>query len=198
MAIEQARAANMPKVNIERAVSRGEGGEALEEITYEGFGPGRIAVMAEVATDNRNRTVQEIKGIFERSGGHLAGPGAVSFNFEPKGLLVVDKKADTEEQMLKLIDLGVEDIEEVEDGLEVYVEAVKLRETKEVLEREGFKVASSGLVQKPKMLQTVKDAKTASKALSFLDTLEEHGDIQKVFANLDIPNEIIEKIAAAN
>lgn len=198
MAIEQARVANMPKVNIERAISRGEMGEALEEVTYEGFGPGKIAVMAEATTDNRNRTVQEIKSIFEKSGGHLAGPGAVSFNFESKGLLVVAKRADTQEQMLKLIDLGVEDIEEVEDSLEVYVEVAKLGETKEILEKEGFKVTSSGLVQKPKTLQTVTDPKIASKALSFLNTLEEHGDIQKVFANLDIPNEIMEKITAVN
>lgn len=194
VAIDKAKAANMPKANIERAISKGTGGGTLEEVTYEGFGPGGIAIIVEAATDNRNRTVQEIKGFFERGGGNLAGPGAVSFNFEPKGLLVIKKKKDTETQMLELIDLGVEDIDEVEDGLEIYVEGNKLGETKKVLEKGGFEVISSELVQKPKALQTVPDEKTAAKALAFLNNLENHEDIQKVFANLDIPDEVMKKL----
>ena len=194
VAIDKAKTANMPKVNIERAISKGTGGGTLEEIKYEGFGPGGIAVILEAATDNRNRTVQEIKGLFERGGGSLAGPGAVSFNFVSKGLLVVKKKKDTEAQILELIDLGVEDVDEVEDGLEIYVEGSKLNETKKALEKEGLKVISSELVQKPKTLQTVSDKKTAAKALAFLNNLEDYEDVQKVFANLDIPEEVMKKL----
>lgn len=194
VAIDKAKAANMPKVNTERAISKGTGGGTLEEIKYEGFGPGGIAVILEAATDNRNRTAQEIKGLFERGGGSLAGPGAVSFNFVSKGLLVVKKKKDTEAQILELIDLGVEDINEVEDGLEVYVEGSKLNETKKALEKEGLKVISFELVQKPKTLQTVSDEKTAAKALAFLNNLEDYEDVQKVFANLDIPEEVMKKL----
>jgi len=193
VAIDKAKAANMPKVNTERAISKGTKGN-LEEIKYEGFGPGGIAVILEVATDNRNRTAQEIKGLFERGGGSLAGPGAVSFNFVSKGLLVVKKKKDTEAQILELIDLGVEDVDEVEDGLEIYVEGSKLNETKKALEKEGLKVISSELVQKPKTLQTVSDDKTAAKVLAFLNLLEDYEDVQKVFANLDIPEEVMKKL----
>ena len=193
VAIDKAKAANMPKVNTERAISKGTKG-TLEEIKYEGFGPGGIAVILEVATDNRNRTAQEIKGLFERGGGSLAGPGAVSFNFISKGLLVVKKKKDTEAQILELIDLGVEDVDEVEDGLEIYVEGSKLNETKKALEKEGLKVISSELVQKPKTLQTVSDDKTAAKVLAFLNLLEDYEDVQKVFANLDIPEEVMKKL----
>lgn len=194
MAIDKARANNMPKVNIERAISKGTGGGALEEVTYEGFGPAGIAVIVEVATDNRNRTGQEIKNLFERGGGRLAGPGAVSFNFEPKGLLVIEKKADSDEQMLALIDLGVEEIEEMEDGIEVYVESGNLSDLKKKLEEQGFKITSSELVRKPKNFQVISDKETASKILSFLDNLEEQDDAQKVFANFDIPEEIIKEI----
>lgn len=194
VAMDKARAANMPKVNVERAISRGTGGGALEEVTYEGFGPGGIAVMVEVATDNRNRSGQEIKNIFEKGTGSLAGPGAVSFNFEPKGFLIVNKDKNVEEQMLTLIDLGVEDIEETDDGIEVYVEASVLSQTREKLESKDFKVISTELVQKPRNYQSITEEKKASRALSFLDNLEKQDDVQKVFANINIPEDILEKI----
>jgi YebC/PmpR family DNA-binding regulatory protein len=194
VAIDKARAANMPKINVERAISKGTGSGTLEEITYEGFGPGGIAVMVEVATDNRNRSGQEIKNMFEKGGGSMAGPGAVSFNFEPRGFLIIKKNKNTEEQMLALIDLGVEDMEEIDDGIEVYVDAHVLSETKEKLEDKSFKVISTELVQRPKNYQSITDEKTASKILSFLDNLEKHDDVQKVFANFNIPENILEKI----
>lgn len=195
VAIDKARALNMPKVNVERAISKGTGGGALEEVTYEGFGPEGVAVMVEVATDNRNRSGQEIKNIFEKKGGSLAGPGAVSFNFEPRGFLIVKKDKNTEEQMLTLIDLDVEDMEETNDGIEVYVDADVLSQTREKLENKGFKVISTELVQKPKNYQSITEEKKANKILSFLDSLEKHDDVQKVFANFNIPEDILEKIA---
>ncbi len=195
VAIDKAKALNMPKVNVERAISKGRGGGILEEVTYEGFGPEGVAVIVEVATDNRNRSGQEIKNIFEKGGGSLAGPGAVSFNFEPRGFLIVKKDKNTEEQMLTLIDLGVEDMEEMNDGIEIYVDANVLSQTREKLENKGFDVILTELVQKPKNYQSITEEKKASKILSFLDSLEKHDDVQKVFANFDIPEDILEKIA---
>lgn len=197
IAIDKAKAANMPKANIERAISRGSGGEMVEELTYEGFGPSGFAVIVEAVTDNRNRTSQEIKNLFEREGGRLAGPGAVSFNFEPKALLVVKKSGKVEEQILTLIDLGVDDVEETKDGIEVYVPVDRLTEMKERIEEKGFVVASSELVKKPKNYQTIDDPHKAAKAISFLDKLEENDDVQKVFANLNIPEEVMAKINLA-
>ncbi len=193
-AIESAKAANMPKANIDRALSKGVGGEALVEFSYEGFGPDGIAVIVEGATDNKNRTGQEIKGIFEWGGGRLAGPGSVSFNFEPKGLLVVSKEEKADKQILKLIDLGAEDVEETDDGIEVYVTPSKLSDLKKTVEGAGYKVVSYELVKNPKSLQSISDKNTAGKAVAFLEKLQDHQDVQKVFANLDISNEALKQI----
>ncbi len=199
VAVEAARNSNMPKENIERAISKGaKEGENLEEIKYEGFGPGGIAVVVEVATDNRNRTGQEIKNLFERGAGNLAGPGAVSFNFEPKGLLLIEKQSNLEEQMLALIDAGVEDIVETEDGLEVYVPPEKLSETKDKLQNGQFKVLSYELFEKPKNTQVINDPAVAQKVLNFLDSLENQDDVQKVYANIDIPQEILKNLNSSS
>lgn len=195
MAIDAAKAANMPKANVERILSREGEAEALEEVSYEGYGPEGIAVIVEAATDNRNRTAQEIKGIFEHAGGSLAGPGAVSYNFEPSGVILVKKGKEKDEQMLKIIDLGAKEIEDTEDGIEVFVAPELLGQFKEKLESAGFTVVSSELTQKPKNYQTIEDGSKASKALSFLDTISEHDDVQKVFANVDIPQEVLAKIS---
>jgi len=195
MVIEQARAANMPKTNIDRAISKaGETGN-IEEVTYEGFGPAGISMIIQTVTDNRNRTGQEIKNLFEREGGALAGPGAVSFNFEPKGLIVVKKEADSDAQMLKLIDAGAEDLEETQDAIEVYTIPETLAEVRKKLEGEGFGILSFELIQKPKNFQTITDVTRASKILAFLDKLEEHEDVQKVFVNFDVPQDVLSQIS---
>ncbi len=191
VAMEKAHAADMPKDNIERAISKGSGGEALEEAVYEGFGPGGIGVIVEVTTDNKNRTASEIKNLFERGGGTLAGPGAVSFNFEQKGFLLVKKTTDPEGQMLKLIEAGVEDVEESEDGIEVYTAPHSLSEIRKKLETESFEIISTELYLKPKTLLTISDKGGAQKAMSFLEALEESEDVQKVYTNLDVPENIL-------
>lgn len=198
MAIDVAKAANMPKVNIERALSRGREGGELEEVTYEGFGPGKIAVIVDVATDNRNRTGQEMKVLFERGGGQLAGPGAVSYNFQSRGMILVKLDEDSETQMLNLIDMGVDDIEEVESGLEVYVEPDRLCETRERLEKGGVKIISAELVRRPNNFQNISDSKMAAKALSFLEAFEDHDDVQKVYANLKIEDNVMKDISSAS
>lgn len=194
--IDKARSVGMPKENIERAIVRATTEASnLEEISYEGFGPSGIAVIVQVASDNKNRTAQEMKNVFERGGGNLAGPGAVSYNFENRGFLLVKKSADKDSQMLKLIDAGVEDIEESEDGLEVYVAPDKLAEMHKKISELGFEVTDAELVMKPKNMQTLSDAGEASKALKFLQDIEDHEDVQKVFSNLDIPDEVMGKIS---
>jgi YebC/PmpR family DNA-binding regulatory protein len=185
--IEKAREANMPKENIERAISKGIGSGSLDEVTYEGFGPYGIAVIIEAATDNRNRTSAEIKNILERAGGSLAGPGAVAFNFTPSGFILVDPKEgeSADDTLLKLIDLGVNDLEVTEDGIEVYVAPSQLYEEKGKIESAGYKTSAAELIMRPKNMVKIEDS-AKEKTLSFLDTLEEHDDVQKVFTNADI------------
>ncbi|MGD8743983.1 MAG: YebC/PmpR family DNA-binding transcriptional regulator [Candidatus Woesebacteria bacterium] len=195
MAIDQAKDANMPKDNIKRAIQQAETkAENLEEVIYEGFAPQGVGVIVEAATDNRNRTAQEMKGIFERGGGRLAGPGSVSYNFDQKGMIVIEKENDTESQMLKLIDLGVEDVQETEDYIEVYVESDKLISVKEDLEGKGYKVKKAEIVYRPKVNKVVSDEKSALKVLKLLEKVEDHDDTQKVFADVEIPEDVMEEI----
>ncbi len=184
VAIDRARLDNMPKDNIERAIAKAtsEGG-VMDEVTYEGFGPSGVSVMVEAATDNKNRTAQEVKNLFERGGGNLAGPGAVSYNFESKGFLLVKKGDDSDSQMLSIIDMGVEDITESEDGLEVFVSPDKLGEIKKKLEEAGFEVARAELQMKPKSLIEPSEAES-EKVMKFLETLEAHDDVVRVYANI--------------
>lgn len=196
LAIEKARALNMPKENIQRAVARGVGEKGKTgwmESFYEGYGPEGIAVLVEVATDNKNRTTAEIKNIFERVGGSLAGPGAVSFQFKKSGLITVEKADNPEEQILELIDLGVEDAEEASDAIEVYTKPEQIRETRDKIKSLGFKVLGEELVMKPISEVKIADLNKAERVLKFMGMLEGHNDVQKVYANFDIPNEILAK-----
>jgi len=195
--IEKAKQANMPKENIERAIARasGEAGEGqLKEVVYEGYGPGGVAIIAEAATDNRNRTTAEMKQLFERGGGRLGGPGTVTYQFQPMGLITVEKTNNPDEQILKIIDLGVEDVEEAKDALEVYIQSQNLGEVREKLNQSGFKVLNAELVKQPKNEIQIKDSGKATKVLKLMNSLQEHDDIQRVFANFDIPEEILKQV----
>ena len=163
--IDKARAISMPKENIDRAIAKATTDAAnLEEITYEGFGPGGFGVMVEVMSDNKNRTAQEIKNVFERGGGSLAGPNAVAFNFESKGFMLIKKNADPDAQTLQLIDAGAEDIQDSPDGLEVYVASEMLGQIHKKLVEGGFEVTETELQMKPKNFQAVTDPGTAARA----------------------------------
>lgn len=195
--IDKARAVSMPKENIERAIAKATTEAAnMEEITYEGYGPNGISVIVQVATDNKNRAAQEIKNVFDRGGGNLGGPGAVSFNFENKGFMLIKKTEDAETQMLKLIDAGVEDLTEVEDGIEVYTPPEVLGQMHKKLIDAGFEITETELRERSKNFVTLTDPVQAEKALKFLDSFEELDDVQKVFSNLDIPDDVMEKIAS--
>lgn len=190
MVIEEARSLNMPKENIQRAIDRGlgVGKEALEEVIYEGFGPGKVAFYVEAVTDNRLRTLQEIKNLFERSGGNLAGQGAVAYMFEKKGEIRVKGKGESsEEEMLELIDLGARDVEDFEEEniqkYLVYTEATKVAEVSTKITQSGFEVESSEVVMKPNILKKIDDPETAKKVMEFIEKLEDNPDIQKVYDN---------------
>jgi len=190
--IDKARAVSMPKENIERAIAKATTEAAnLEEITYEGFGPGGIGVMIEVASDNKNRTAQEIKNLFDRAGGSMGGPNSVAFNFESKGFMVVKKKGDADAQMLALIDAGAEDMEDIGSEFEVYVAPDKLGQIHKALVAEGFEVTQTELQMKPKNFVTISDPGIAQKVMKFIDEVESHDDVQKMFTNADIPESLI-------
>lgn len=179
-AIEKARQANMPKENIDRAINRASEVGAMEDVLYEGFGPFGISVMIEAATDNRNRTAQEIKNLLQKSGGQLGGPGSVAFNFKHCGLIMVEKSGDLDTQLLDLIDQGADDVIETDEGIEVFTPPTALYEVRHKIEDKGYRVISSELIQHPINIQEVTDSE---KVLSFLESLEEHDDVQKVFTN---------------
>jgi YebC/PmpR family DNA-binding regulatory protein len=184
IAIDKAKESNMPKENIDRILkSAAEKQENLEEITYEGFGPHGIGVLVEVVTDNKNRSAQEFKNIFEKAGGNIAGPGAVSYNFDHKGYLLLEKSDDVDSQELTLIDLGVDDIQVTEDGLEVFVPFDMLYDFKQKVETAGFKVVTAELRMVPKNYVEVTDPTHIEKITNFIETLEEHDDVQRVFSN---------------
>jgi YebC/PmpR family DNA-binding regulatory protein len=194
-AIEQAKSDNMPKVNIDRILERANEVKNIEEVTYEGFGPDGVNVIVLAATDNKNRTSQEIKNLFEKSGGNMAGPGAVAFNFDQVGLVVVKKGEDAEEQILKVIDVpGVVDVEDVGEELEVFTQYERLSEVKDALVTLSFEVTSFAIVMRPKTLMTITSPEKAKKIMSLVDTLDEYDDVQNVFTNVDISDEIASQI----
>ena len=183
IAIEAARAENMPGSTIDRAINKAaSSAEKVEEITYEGFGPGGVALMVQVTTDNRNRTVQEIKHVFERGGGSMGQPGSVSFNFELSGYLLVKKGEDVDTQTLNLIDLGASELEDIGDGIEVYVSPTELFSIKEKIEQKGYAVLKAELIQKPKVEVPI-GVQDKKKLAGLLELFDEHDDVQNVFDN---------------
>lgn len=189
-AIEQAKSDNVPKSNIDRILSRASELGDFTEVTYEGYGPSGIMVVLDTATDNKNRTGQEIKNMFEKVGGSLAGPGSLSYNFETKGLIVINKKINPDDQILKIIDMGIDDVNEVADGIEIYLDPASFSSVKEQIISADYEIISSGIIKKPKTLFSINDPQKAKKALEFLTKLEEQEDVQDVFSNLDIPDDL--------
>jgi len=201
--LEEAKSLNMPKENIQRAIDRGlaplrQGSAGLEEVTYEGFGPGKVAFYLEGITDNKLRTLQEIKNLFEKSGGSLGGSGSTAYMFEKLGEIKVKSsprveagKKEKEEDMLALIDLGAEDVEDcLEDNIQkylVYTEGNKIAEVSTKITQAGFEVESAEIIMKPNILQKIDDPETAKKVIEFEEKLEDNPDIQKVYSNFDIP-----------
>jgi len=197
-AILAAKAENMPKDNIERAIKKGtgEGGAfTYEEVTYEGYGPGGVAVYVEVMTDNRNRTVAEIRHIFSKHGGNLAENGAVSWIFSKKGSILVDKKTVDEDKMMEIaLDAGAEDIREAENELEIITSPGSFENVRKALENAGLQYLEAKVDMVPQT--TVKlDGDKAVSMLKLMEKMEDNDDVQHVYANFDIPDAIMEKLS---
>lgn len=190
-AVLRAKEANIPNENISRAIQKGAGevdGANYEEITYEGYGPGGVAVLLEIMTDNRNRTAGEIRYLFSRNGGSLGESGCVAWMFQKKGLIVVDKSVnsvDGDELMLLSLDAGAEDFKEEDDSYEIVMEPGDLNGFKEVLLKAGVKVEVAEVTMLPQ--STVKiGGQEAEQMLKLVDALEEHDDVQEVYANFEV------------
>jgi len=199
-AIEQAKRANMPWENIERAIKKGAGeieGEQFEEVIYEGYAPGGVAVMVMATTDNRNRTTSEIRHLFTKHGGNLGSSGCVSYLFERKGYIEVPAEKIGEEELLeKAIEAGAEDVQPGEAVHIIYTVPEELYEVKEKLESLGVPVEKAQITWKPISTVQISDEETARKVIKLLNALEELDDVQQVIANFEIPEEILQKVSA--
>lgn len=198
VAIAAARAENMPNDNITRAIKRGEGGAggaALEEITLEGYGPAGVALMVESLTDNKNRTVSDVRHLITKYGGSLGEPGCVAWMFDKKGVIVLDREGVDEDQLMEAaLECGAEDLQGDESQFEVLTDPVLWFEVKEALEARGFKPVLAEVQLHPKTTIHIDEEKSAQQVIKLVELLEEHDDVNNVFANFDIPDQLLEAL----
>ena len=203
---QKARDNSVPLDTIERAIKRGTGeleGVSYEQVTYEGYAPGGVAMFVDVLTDNRNRTGSEIRSVFSRAGGSLAEPGAVAWQFERQGVVVVPAVAsepdtadpDEDELMLAALDAGAEDIEREGDTWRVITEPADTMAVREAIEAAGIAVSSADLTYAPQNLIELTSVSSAKQVMAVLDALDDHDDVQGVYANFDISDSLLESIA---
>jgi YebC/PmpR family DNA-binding regulatory protein len=200
-AIEKARSYSMPKDNIERAIARGSGADSdaaeFETVIYEGYGPNGVAVIVEALTDNRNRTASDVRHVFSKNDGNLGGSGAVAWLFERRGIvLVAADGVDEDELTLAAAEGGADDISLDGSTYQVVSAPESLTSVREALERAGFTVDSAELSMVPKTTVEVADESSAKKVLRLIDQLEENDDIQDVYSNFDIPEQVLEAVAS--
>ncbi|MFW6271030.1 MAG: YebC/PmpR family DNA-binding transcriptional regulator [Bacillota bacterium] len=199
-AIQKAKDNNMPKDNIERAIKRGTGeleGVDYENFVYEGYGPGGVALYMDILSDNRNRTASELRHILSNNGGNLGESGCVAYMFEKKGRIMIDlseNEIGEEELLLQAIEIGAEDVLVNSGVATVYTTMEELEDVREELENEGIEVDSADLAMVPNNEVEVNDKSTAKKTLNLMEKLEDHEDIQEVYTNFDIPDNIMEEI----
>jgi len=198
--VSKARDASVPVDTIERAIKRGTGeleGVRYETVSYEGYAPNGVAVFVECLTDNRNRTTAEIKNIFSRNGGSIAEPGSVSWQFERKGLIILEHGAATEDDlMLAALDAGAEDITDTGDTWQVTTAAADLHAVRTALDEAGIAVGSADLTMLPSTTVALADEGAAKSVLRVVDSLEDHDDVQNVYANFDIPDDVLQAVMA--
>ena len=196
-AIEKAKAAGLPNDNIKRAIEKGAGAgasENYEELIYEGYAAGGVAVVVEAMTDNRNRTAGDIRSYFTKYNGSLGATGCVGWMFDQKGVISFDKSVDYEKLFEAAINLDAEDITEDEDEYKVFTSVENFQKVVEGLEQEGFKSTTAELTRIPQNTVEVTDENVAAQVMKLLEKLEEHDDVQNVYANFDISDEILQKI----
>jgi YebC/PmpR family DNA-binding regulatory protein len=200
LAIQKAKDARMPKDNIERAIAKGTGADsdadAIDEVVYEGYGPGGVAILVEALTDNRNRTGSEIRHAFSSHGGSLGEPGSVAWTFEKKGELVVDGARYSEDDLLPAIDAGAEDVSLDGDVWEVVTAPADLAAVREALEEAGVEIDSAELAMRPTSRTPVEEGKVGQ-LMRLIEALEEHDDVQAVHANFDVDAGVLERVATA-
>ena len=202
LAVQKARDASMPKDNIERAIAKGTGAgadtAALETMLYEGYGPGGVALLIEAVTDNRNRTGADVRHALSKANGALGEPGSVAYNFDKKGVIVVDGERYSEDDLLVAIDAGAEDIAR-EDGeaWEIVTEPSDLTAVRAALEAAEIAIENAEVTQRPKVLVPV-DEETAAKLLRLIDALEDYDDVDAVHANFDVDAEVLERLMSAS
>ena len=200
LAVQKAKDASMPKDNIERAIAKGTGAdkdaESFEAVTYEGYGPGGVAMLVETLTDNRNRTGADIRSAFTKAGGNLGEPGSVAYLFDKKGVVVVDASRYSEDDLLPAIEAGAEDIVADDDVFEVITDIADLTAVRRALETAGVEIGAAEMQQRPKSTIAV-DIETATKLMRLIDTLDDNDDVDTVHANYDAPAEVLEQLAAA-
>jgi YebC/PmpR family DNA-binding regulatory protein len=198
--IGKARDNSVPMDTIQRAVKRGTGeeeGVTYESVAYEGYAPGGVAVIVQALTDNRNRTSAEIKNIFSRNGGSFAEPGAVSWQFERKGIVMLDKAAAGEDDlMLAAADAGADDIQDLGDAWQVTTPPTELHAVRTAIEGAGIAVQSSDLTMIPTTSIALGEESQAKTVLRLMDALEDHDDVEAVYANFDIPDAVMEAVTA--
>jgi len=197
-AIASAKAENMPKDNIEKAIKKGTGelgGTAYEELTYEGYGPKGVAVLVEIMTDNKKRTAADLRHIFSRNNGNLGENGCVSWMFEKKGLMVFEKGQVDEEKLMEVaLDAGAEDIKEDESTLEIIAESDQFYDVKQIMDENGMKYNLAEITMLPQNYIKL-EGKEAQQMLRLMNFLEDHEDVQNVYANFDIPEDLIEALS---
>ena len=198
LVLEKARSANMPKDTIERAIVRGSGGgeeDDFEEVVYEGYGPGGTAILIEGLTDNRNRTVGEVRHVFAKAGGNMGDPGCVSYLFERRGLIVFDPAAvDGDALMEAALEAGADDVREADDAITVVTGPAGFEAVKEALEAAGFAPVLAEISMEASTTVAL-EGDDAEKMLKLVDAFEDLDDVQAVHANFDIPDEILEQLA---
>ena len=198
-AVQKAREASMPKDKIQTAIDVGTGAgadsAAIERVLYEGYGPAGVAVLVEALTDNRNRASAEIRHAFSSHGGSLGEPGSVAWIFEKKGAVVVDAGRYSEDDLMPAIDAGAEDVREDDEQLRVICEPSDLTAVREALEAAGVEIISAAIATEPKSTVELK-GHDAERMLKLLDTLDDQDDVDEVFANFDIPADVMEQLAA--
>lgn len=197
-AIAGAKSENMPKDNIDRAIKKGTGeleGAVYDEITYEGYGPSGVAILVDCMTDNKNRTVAEVRHSFSKNGGNMGESGCVSFLFDRKGVITVDKETISEENLMDLaLDAGAEDVLEEDSEFQVLTAPDDFNAVREHLEKNNVAFLEASIAMIPQTTVDINDAKTAKRVLNLMDMLEENEDVQNVYANFDIPAEILESL----
>ena len=200
-AIEKARSYSMPKDNIDRAIAKGSGADAegsnFDTVVYEGYGPEGVAVLVEALTDNRNRTASEVRHQFTKHGGNLGATGAVAWQFERRGIVLVPAEgADEEELLLAAADAGADDVEQDGSSFVITGPPESLSSVREAVEGAGFDVESAELAMLPKATVAIENESTARMLLRLIEGLEESDDVQDVYANFDIPDNVLEAVAS--